>query len=103
MSKDRNLNHEFLELHARDQADRTFMGGMRLAQRTRLFFLSGLAAIVAFAGMYAYADRRLNAGLDAWESAERLSSLVQAVETGIARARGEEKTFLLKKDPNSGF
>ena len=99
MSKDRNLDHEFLDLRASDQADRTSMGGLRLAQRTRLFFLTGLAAAVAFAGMYVHFDRRLNAELDTWAAAEKMSRFVQAVETGIARARGDEKTFILKKDP----
>ncbi len=99
MSKERNLDHEFLDLSAGDQVDRTPMGGLRLAQRTRLFFLSGLAAIVAFAGMYVYVDQRLTQEFDAWAQAEKMARLVQALETGIANARSEEKTFILKKDP----
>lgn len=99
MSPNSNLDHNFLDLRAQDQADRTFMGGVRLAQRTRMFFFAGLAALVAFAGMYVFFDRKLNRALDDWARAERMAGLVQAVETGIANARGEEKTFLLKKDP----
>ena len=99
MSPNSNLDHNFLDLRAQDQADRTFMGGVRLAQRTRMFFFAGLAALVAFAGMYVFFDRKLNQALDDWARAERVAGLVQAVETGIASARGEEKTFLLKKDP----
>ena len=59
MSKERNLDHEFLELHSGILADRTFMGGYRLSQRTRLFFLSGLLAIVGFAGIFVAADREV--------------------------------------------
>ncbi len=99
MGKDRNLDREFLDLRAGDQADRTPMGGLRLAQRTRLFFLTGLAAAIAFAGMYVHFDRRLNAELDTWAAAEKMSGFVQAVKTGMAHARGDEKTFILKKDP----
>ncbi len=99
MSPNSNLDHNFLDLRAQDQADRTFMGGVRLSQRTRMFFFAGLAALVAFAGMYVFFDRKLNQALEDWVRAERVAGLVQAVETGIASARGEEKTFLLKKDP----
>ncbi len=99
MSPNSNLDHNFLDLRAQDQADRTFMGGVRLSQRTRMFFLAGLAALVSFAGMYVFFDLKLNQALEDWARAERVAGLVQAVETGIASARGEEKTFLLKKDP----
>lgn len=99
MSKERNLDHEFLELHSGIRADRTFMGGYRLSQRTRLFFLSGLLAIVGFAGIFVAADREVASAIDNWSRTERLSALVTTMEKGIAGARGEEKKFLLKKDP----
>jgi len=99
MSKEHNLDHEFLELHSGILADRTFMGGYRLSQRTRLFFLSGLLAIVGFAGIFVAADREVTSAIDNWSRTERLSALVTTMEKGIAGARGEEKRFLLKKDP----
>ena len=99
MSEDRNLDHEFLELHSGIQADRTFMGGYRLSQRTRLFSLSGLLAMAGFAAIYVAADREVASAIDDWSRTERLSALVTTMEKGIAGARGEEKRFLLKKDP----
>ena len=99
MGKNRNLDHEFLELHSGIEADRTFMGGYRLSQRMRMFFFSGLLAIAGISGFYVAADREVASAIDHWSRSERMSALVTTMEKGIAGARGEEKRFLLKKDP----
>ncbi|NQU61899.1 MAG: HAMP domain-containing protein [Rhodospirillales bacterium] len=99
MEPKRNLEHDFLELSAADKADHTFLGTMRLSGRANLFLISGLVAIVLFAGIMLFADHRLQSALDAAAAAERMAAQVQLVEKGIAHARGEEKTFVLKKDP----
>ena len=99
MNKDNNLDHEFLELRPSDEAERTFMGGQTLRARRRLFLLSGLVALAAFAGLYVFVESRFFSALDDWSRAERLASLVSQMEKGIANARAEEKSFLLKKDP----
>jgi len=99
MNKNRNLDDEFLGLRSENQAEHTFMGGVKLSARVRLFFLIWLAAASVLAGLYAFADQRLFGAMDGVASAELFSRHVQLVESGIAKARGEEKTFLLKKDP----
>lgn len=99
MNKNRNLDDEFLGLRPENEAEHTFMGGMKLSARVRLFFLIWLAAASVLAGLYVFADQRLFGAMDGLSSAEQFSRHVQLVETGIAKARGEEKTFLLKKDP----
>ena len=99
MSDDANLDHEFLNLRPSDEAERTFMGGQTLRARRRLFVLSGLIGLAVFAGLYVFVESKLFSALDDWTRAERLATLVGKMETGLANARSEEKSFLLKKDP----
>jgi len=99
MSKDRNLDHEFLDLRAEDQADRTFLGGMTLARRTRLFAFAGAFVLAALAALLVHVDRNVAAALDGSSAAGRLADVAAQIENGIAGARGEEKRFLLEKDP----
>lgn len=99
MSKDNNLEHEFLDLRAEGHSDQTFLGTLRLAARTRLFFLAGLLAIAAFGALLFFVDMKMTAAVDEFAEAEKMASLAAAVKTGIAGARGEEKKFLLQKDP----
>ena len=99
MSKDNNLEHEFLDLRPGEHSDQTFLGNLRLAARTRLYLLTGLLAMVAFAALFSIIDKRMTAAVDKFAGAEKMVALAAAVETGIAGARGEEKRFLLQKDP----
>jgi len=99
VTRDRNFDHQFLDLRSAEQADRLFLGGMKLAQRTRLFLLTGLVAVAAFAAIAVVVDRRLDNALVAFAASDRIAELVAQAETGIAAARGEEKKFLLKKNP----
>lgn len=99
MNPKQNLEHDFLELSAADRADHTFLGHMRLSGRANLLMISGLTALVLFAGMFVFADRKMDGALNKAAAANRLAGLVLSVEMGIAHARGEEKTFVLKKDP----
>lgn len=98
-SRDRNFDHQFLDLRSADQADRLFLGGLKLAQRTRLFLLSGLLAVAAVAAMLIIVDQRVAGALDAFTAADRMTALAATAETEIAAARGEEKKFLLNKNP----
>jgi methyl-accepting chemotaxis protein len=99
MNTDKNLDHEFFELQAGEAQDRTFMGGMRISARVRLFFLTGLFALAAGAGLFVFAENRLFTALDAALEADRVAELAGRLELGIANARGAEKAFLLSKDP----
>jgi methyl-accepting chemotaxis protein len=100
VTRERNFDHQFLDLRSADQADRLFLGGLKLAQRTRLFLLTGLLAIASFAAIMIVVDRRVDSALIAFTASERISGLVTVAETEIAAARGEEKKFLLKKNPS---
>ncbi|MAF95580.1 MAG: hypothetical protein CMM60_07485 [Rhodospirillaceae bacterium] len=105
MSKDNNLKHEFLNLRAGGHSDhgghsdQTFLGNLRLAARTRLFLVAGLLAMAAFAALFLVIDKQVTAAADEFAEAEKMAALAAAVETGIVGARGEEKKFLLQKDP----
>ncbi len=99
MSKDRNLDHEFLDLRADGHSDRTFMGGYRLRARARLFFMAGLGALFVLAGLFVFIDDRLFSTLDQWSRSERMAALITGMEKGLAIARADEKTFLRIKDP----
>ncbi|HEX9569339.1 MAG TPA: hypothetical protein VF987_06625, partial [Rhodospirillales bacterium] len=99
MTRDRNFDHQFLDLRSAEQADRLFLGGLKLAQRTRLFLLTGLLAVAAFAAIAIVVDRRVDNALVALAASDRIAELVATAETEIAAARGEEKKFLLKKNP----
>ncbi|MGH6663053.1 MAG: hypothetical protein ACREB6_16060 [Rhodospirillales bacterium] len=99
MTRDRNFDHQFLDLRSTEQADRLFLGGLKLAQRTRLFLLTGLLAVAAFAAIAIFVDRRVDNALVALAASDRIAELVATAETEIAAARGEEKKFLLKKNP----
>lgn len=98
MNTDDNLDHEFLELRAGKAPDRTFMGGMRLGARVRLFVLTGLFALAAAMGLFVFADNRLFTAMDNASEADRVAGLAGRLELGIANARGAEKAFLLGKD-----
>ncbi len=99
MNKDRNLDHDFLDLSAGGHSDRTFMGGYRLGVRARLFFLAGFGALVVLAGIFMFVDDRLFSALDQWSRSERMTALVTRMEKSLADARADEKTILRKKDP----
>ena len=53
MAEDEQDGHRYLDLRTTDYSDRTFLGGMRLAGRTGLFFLVCLVAAVGFAATHA--------------------------------------------------
>lgn len=98
MAEDFRKDHEFLELRSTDYTSRTFMGGMRLSSRIGLFLLTGLCAIAAFAALYWYVDREVDASLDNFTRVEQMGGLIQRLDKGLARLRGHEKQFLLTKD-----
>jgi len=100
VTRDRNFDHQFLDLRSTEQADRLFLGGLKLAQRTRLFLLTGLLAVAVFATVAVVVDRRVDQALVAFTASERIAELVAQAETEIAAARGEEKKFLLNKNPS---
>ena len=101
VGKDRNFDHQFLDLKPDEASDRLFMGGLKLSQRARLFLLTGLLAVAGMAVIYIYADRDMTRGLARFAAAEKIAELVGAAEKSIADARGEEKRFVLKKNPGA--
>ena len=60
MSQDSNLEHEFLELRTDGLDKKTFLGGLKLATRSILFLIFGLAALAICGGMYVFVDHRLD-------------------------------------------
>ena len=71
---------------------------MRLSTRTNMFVLFGVFSILAFAGMYAYVDNRVDTALTTWRTSQAIADIVTKAETGVARIKGQEKQFLLSKD-----
>ena len=101
MSRDRNLDHQFLDLKRDDASDRLFMGGVKLSQRSRLFVLTGLLALAGFAALFLHADRGMDRALGRTAAADKIAELTAQAEKEIADARGEEKRFIIKKNPGT--
>jgi methyl-accepting chemotaxis protein len=101
VSKDRNFDHQFLDLKRDDASDRLFMGGMKLSQRSRLFVLTGLLALAGLAALFLHADRGLDRALGRTAAADKIAELAAVVEKEVADARGEEKKFVIRKNPGT--
>ncbi|MBT3305900.1 MAG: methyl-accepting chemotaxis protein, partial [Alphaproteobacteria bacterium] len=98
MNTDNNLDHDFLELQGDTPAERTFLGGMRLGARVRLFVWAGLLTLAGAVSLFVFTDDRLFSALDNAQASKRVTTLAAQLELGIANARGTEKSFLLSKD-----
>ena len=99
MKRKNLLDEEYLDNKARGYADRSFLGGLRLATRTRLFFLLGLLAIAGFAAMYVHVDRRVGIALSALTATHRMADLLADVEKELAEIKASERDFLETRDP----
>ncbi|MGE4561872.1 MAG: methyl-accepting chemotaxis protein [Rhodospirillales bacterium] len=101
MSQDSNLEHEFLELRTDGLDEKTFLGGLKFATRSKLFLIFGLTVLVTFGGMYFFVDQRLDGAFSEADSARELAQLSARIESGVARIERHEKQFMLSRDPNT--
>lgn len=99
MVKKNHLDQEYLDLRSKQYADRTFLGGMRLATRTGLFVLAGVVALAAAGAAFFYADQEVTVALGEQAKAQRVANLVHRAERELERARAQERIYLVKADP----
>jgi len=102
MSRETDLDHQFLDLRSVPMPERTFLGTVSLQARVGWFLVIGLAAFLGFATMYVYVDNRVASALDRWNAAEQMNTYAATVQTGVTRIKNVEKQFLLNRDPNVG-
>jgi len=102
MPREKDLDHQFLDLRAAPQPERTFLGSVPLSSRVNWFLMIGLAAIVGFVAIYGYVDYRVASALDSWSRAEQMNEYAATVQNGVTRIKNVEKQFLLNRDPNVG-
>jgi len=95
------MEHAFLNLRGGHRGPAPLpVGDIKLSTKMGVFFMFGLAALVAFAVMYYYVDIRVATALENWTVSRNISAAVGSVRTGVARIKGDERQFLLKKEPN---
>jgi len=102
MSRETDLDHQFLDLRSAPMPERTFLGTVSLQARVGWFLVIGLAALLGFAVMFAYVDNRVASALDRWNAAEQMNTYAATIQTGVTRIKNVEKQFLLNRDPNVG-
>ena len=78
--------------------DRTFLGGLSLAARSWLFFLSCIIAAGAFGALYYHVDQRLDQALQQMQRASRVDELANTVERGTYSLQARQRKFLLSRD-----
>lgn len=82
MNNESQNNGQYLDLRAPQPADKSFLGGVSLATRSFLFFLSGLIAMGAFGSMYYHVDQRMSEALLSFKNAQSVA--VSVTELGRA-------------------
>lgn len=86
------------DLPAGGQRDRTFLGGLSLAARSWLYFLSCALAVAGFGALYIHVDRQVNDALQQMQRAARIDDLANAVERGTYSLQARQRKFLLTRD-----
>ncbi|MEO5336009.1 MAG: HAMP domain-containing protein [Magnetospirillum sp. WYHS-4] len=79
---------------AADYGEQTFLGGMSLSGRVRLFVFLGLAAMVGLGAGAWHLDQRLALVVDETARARDLLEIAGKVERGVWQARDSERSLL---------
>ena len=101
MAEDDNLREIFTDPATAEPQDKTFLGGIDFSTRAVILALSGLVAIVVAGGVYYFAEQNLSAAARQSAAAQELRALAARVEKGLWQIRGDEKDFLVRRDPRS--
>ena len=101
MAEDQNLREIFADTATADPREKTFLGGIDFSTRVIILAVSGLIVIVVVGGVYYVADQKLSAAARESAAAQELRALTARLEKGLWQIRGEEKDFLVGRDPRS--
>ncbi len=101
MAEDHDLREIFADTTAAGRRERTFLGGINFSTRAVLLALAGLVAMVAAGGVYYFADQKFSAAARQSAAAREVRALTARLEKGLWQIRGDEKDFLLRRDPRS--
>jgi methyl-accepting chemotaxis protein len=96
MVKRNHLDQEYLDLRAKQYAERTFLGGVRIATRSGLLAFAGVLALVLAGAAFVLVDQEFSGALGEWSKAQRMGLLVTRVERELERSRAHERVFLAK-------
>lgn len=86
------------ESEAEASGEKTFLGGGKLASRSRHFVLIGVVAMIAVGGMNLLAGNRVSQAEAEVDTARQLVTIVEGVEKTYWQIRGDEQGFLLSGD-----
>ncbi len=101
MAEDHDLREIFADTATADLQERTFLGGIDFSTRAVLLAFAGLVAMVVAGGVYYFADQKLSAAARESAAAQELRALTARLEKGLWQIRGDEKDFLVRRDPRS--
>lgn len=98
MGDDTPFRNYYSDFRAEDKATKTFMGGLGLATRVRLFVLLSVLCMAGLGALLYVADQRVTQTLADFEASQRLVSLVGNVSTGSKNIRTDSQNFLMTRD-----
>ncbi len=101
MSREPHAEGQYLDLHAQQHADKSFLGGSGVSSRAGLFFFIGVLAVGAFAGLYYYVDQRMARSLSAWNDAQRIAGSVSELSRAIDDVRVYDRRVRDNRDATS--
>ncbi len=101
MAEDQNLREIFADTTTADLREKTFLGGIGFSTRSVILAVAGLIAMVVAGGVYYLADQKVSTAARQTAAAQELRALAARVEKGLWQIRGDEKDFLVRRDPRS--
>lgn len=94
MAGGHHLQQVYTDPSAGEFGEQTFLGGMSLGGRVRLFLVLGLIALAALGTGYYMVDRMVGAAANDLADARDVAALTDKVEKGIWGLRVDERSFL---------
>lgn len=98
MVEDHQLPEGLREAPLRERGGKTFMGGGRLATRSRYVVLAGVASIIIVGGFHYLSQRAIGASEAELTGARALAVEIEEIEKTYWQVRGEERGFLLSAE-----
>ena len=98
MVEDHQFPEGLRETPLREHREKTFMGGGKLATRSRYLVLGGLVSIMVVGGFHFLAQQAIGASEADLADARTLAIEIEEIEKTYWQVRGEERGFLLSAE-----
>lgn len=98
MGDDTPFRNYYSDFRTEDKTTKTFLGGLGLSTRVRLFVLLSLLCMAGLGALLYIADQRVSQSLATFEASQRLVNLVGNVSAGAKNIRTDSQNFLLTRD-----